>query len=70
VPRALSLLARDPLLEGDYYPGDVLVSVLKVPAAYWSAHTQQLADIERVIRLVDDPDLKNDVESFRHRASR
>jgi hypothetical protein len=64
VPLALSRLKQDPLLEGDYYPGDVLVAVLKVPAAYWSAHPQQLADVERVIGSVDEPDLKADIDTF------
>jgi hypothetical protein len=67
VPLALSRLERDPLLEGDYYPGDVLVSVLKVPEDYWSAHPQQLLDVKRVIGSVDDPGLKADIDDFHHR---
>jgi hypothetical protein len=70
VPLALSRLERDPLLEGDYYPGDVLVSVLKVPEDYWSAHPQQLLDVKRVIESVDDPDLKADIDDFHHRVPR
>jgi hypothetical protein len=70
VPLALSRLERDPLLEGDYYPGDVLVSVLKVPEEYWSAHPQQLLDVKRVIESVDDPDLKADIDDFHHRVPR
>jgi hypothetical protein len=70
VPLALSRLERDPLLEGDYYPGDVLVSVLKVPEDYWSAHPQQLLDVKRVIGSVDDPDLKADIDDFHHRVPR
>jgi hypothetical protein len=69
VPLALSRLAQDPLLEGDYYPGDVLVSVLKVPTDYWSTHPQQLADVERVIESVDEPDLKADIDAFRRNVS-
>src|SRR5690242_10449772 len=38
VPQALARLKQDPLLEGDFYPGDVLVAVLKVPHSYWLAH--------------------------------
>lgn len=37
VPVALARLARDPLLEGEYYPGDVLAAVLGVPPSYWAA---------------------------------
>jgi CDI immunity proteins len=35
VPLALDRLRRDPLVEGDYYPGDLLASVLRVDAAFW-----------------------------------
>ena len=34
VPLALDRM-RDPLVEGDYYPGDLLASVLRVDAAFW-----------------------------------
>jgi hypothetical protein len=66
VPRTLSALEQDPLLEGDYYPGDVLVAVLRVPASYWSANPVQLARLERVIASIDDPDtdLAADIKTF------
>jgi hypothetical protein len=35
VPLALDILERDPLAAGDYYPGDLLKSVLDVPAEFW-----------------------------------
>jgi hypothetical protein len=38
VPRALELLADDPLVEGDYYAGDLLQMLLMVPADFWAAH--------------------------------
>ncbi|MEV6140307.1 contact-dependent growth inhibition system immunity protein [Nocardia sp. NPDC051990] len=31
LPRALDVLERNPLAEGDYYPGDLLVTALKIP---------------------------------------
>jgi hypothetical protein len=66
VPRALTRLEEDPLLEGDYYPGDVLVAVLKVPATYWSAHPDQRTRLEHVITSVEDPDadLRSDIDKF------
>ncbi len=36
VPLALEILAEDPLVEGTYYPGDLLSVVIEVPAAFWS----------------------------------
>lgn len=35
LPRALTLLETDPLAEGDYYPGDLLVTVLGPRARAW-----------------------------------
>src|SRR5262245_29383951 len=36
MPYALAVLASDPLAEGDFYPGDLLVAVLRMPPEYWS----------------------------------
>ena len=35
VPLALDRLRPDPLVERDYYPGDLLDSVLRVDTAFW-----------------------------------
>ena len=35
IPKALELLARDPFLEAEYYPGDLLITVCKVDDAFW-----------------------------------
>lgn len=75
IPRALTRLEQDPLLEGDFYPGDVLVAVLKAAEAYWRANPEQLARLERVITAardlgaLDDPDdlLKRRVREFYQR---
>ncbi len=49
IPPAVVALERDPLAEGDYYPGDLLVSV--IGAAEWlQAHPEWLA---RVIRVAE-----------------
>ncbi|MFG1775829.1 contact-dependent growth inhibition system immunity protein [Micromonospora sp. NPDC049051] len=36
LPLAVEVLLRDPLAEGDYYPGDLLINVLRLPDAAWS----------------------------------
>ena len=71
VPVALARLASDPLLEGDYYPGDVLVAVLGVPGQYWAEHPEQLARLDAVLASVTEPDreLAADIEKFRERIS-
>ncbi|HSX07606.1 MAG TPA: contact-dependent growth inhibition system immunity protein [Candidatus Saccharimonadales bacterium] len=38
MPQVLAQLEQDALLEGDFYPGDVLAAVLRCPPAYWAAH--------------------------------
>lgn len=39
IPLAPQRLESDPLVEGDYYPGDLLSSVLSIPADFWSEHS-------------------------------
>jgi len=39
VPVALSTVEDNPLAAGDYFEGDLLVSLLGVPDAYWADHT-------------------------------
>jgi hypothetical protein len=48
VPHALALLAGDPLVEGDFYPGDLLVSVMKLPPEYWASHPRQAAALRKI----------------------
>ena len=38
IPLALERLKRDPLAEGDYFPGDLLKNVLQVDASFWRAN--------------------------------
>lgn len=40
MPLALEVLEDDPLAEGDFYPGDLLGSVLEPEAAYWAGEPQ------------------------------
>jgi hypothetical protein len=69
VPCALARLEREPLLEGDYYPGDVLVAVLGVPSSYWLANPALLATLEKVVASIEgaDADVKADIDAFRER---
>jgi hypothetical protein len=71
IPRALAQLGREPLLEGDFYPGDVLVATLKTPVDYWAAHPDQLARLDAVVVSLAEPDadLTNDIDGFRQRTS-
>ncbi|HTJ11132.1 MAG TPA: contact-dependent growth inhibition system immunity protein [Dinghuibacter sp.] len=41
VPLALGLLAANPLLETEVYPGDLLGALANVDLDYWGAHPDQ-----------------------------
>jgi hypothetical protein len=46
LPLAVDILVTDPLVEGDFYPGDLLWAVLRLPDSTWSAmphHHERLA---------------------------
>jgi len=38
VPLALEQLERDPMVSGDYYEGDLLQNVQRLPANFWEQH--------------------------------
>jgi hypothetical protein len=52
-PIALTHLEQNPLAEGDFYPGDLLTTVLKLPPAYWQQHRGQLRRAVAVLKEVD-----------------
>lgn len=49
VPFALDLLQADPFVEGDFYEGDLLHSVLRIEPAFWAAHPELAKDIRSVV---------------------
>jgi contact-dependent growth inhibition (CDI) system CdiI-like immunity protein len=53
VPVALNHLEQNPLAEGDFYPGDLLTAVLKIPQAYWQHHPDQDRRTSAVIGAVE-----------------
>lgn len=53
VPIALNHLEQHPLAEGDFYPGDLLAAVLKIPQAYWQRHPDQRSRASAVIGAVE-----------------
>jgi hypothetical protein len=61
VPVALDHVERDPLAEGDFYPGDLLDALMRrVPESYWQAHRDQMASVRAVAEALD-PDKTVDV---------
>lgn len=66
VPHVLPSLERDPYLEADYYRGDLLVAVLRIPASHWETHPRQHARVGQITAGITDPDdqFKNDIDEF------
>ena len=74
LPLALNVLEDDPLAEGDFYPGDLLNSVLNINPTFWDQHPelrQRMATIavaaEANVQEIDevDEDLKRNIALFR-----
>jgi len=81
IPIAIERLNEDPLAEGDFYPGDLLRSLLTCDPVYWSGcpdkHRQVREIAERGVRQLeasDDPamtegeGLRSDLQQFDARA--
>ncbi|WP_460531543.1 contact-dependent growth inhibition system immunity protein [Chitinimonas naiadis] len=54
VPIALNLLMDNPYAEGNFYPGDLLVSVLGIPESFWKAHpplNNTMVELAHVVSL-------------------
>jgi hypothetical protein len=68
LPLAVRLLLRDPLAEGDYYPGDLLRAVLRLPESAWSSLRAERGQLAAVLaELVADPalePLRDDIVRF------
>ncbi|WP_216893656.1 contact-dependent growth inhibition system immunity protein [Nocardia alni] len=48
-PRALDIVEENPLAEGDFYPGDLLVAVLNIPEDYWFENPEAVAQLCTVV---------------------
>lgn len=48
LPLALEKLEENPFVQGDFFPGDLLLAVLRVKSEFWQAHSElfdQLSDV-------------------------
>ena len=48
IPLALEYLRKDPLSEGDFYPGDLLKTVLTADANFWQDHPEWRKEIDEI----------------------
>ncbi|MCB2377144.1 hypothetical protein LGH70_06095 [Hymenobacter sp. BT635] len=51
LPLAINMLAVDPLLEGDFYEGDLLMSVLRVDKDYWKEDIRNKKAVKAILEL-------------------
>lgn len=49
VPNAISILRNDILAEGDYYPGDLLKSVLSIDKDFWNHHASLREQVSIIV---------------------
>lgn len=56
IPVALGMLRHRPLLEGDFYRGDLLMAVMRVPDSYWAAHPDQRTLLREALSRLDHND--------------
>ena len=65
VPLAIEHLEANPLVEGDYYPGDLLASVVGTYRDFWTTHGHlrlRMCDIvSNAVSLVNSIDLPDNV---------
>lgn len=66
VPIALRLIRDNPMVEGDLYPGDLLVAVLNVPRSYWRDHAEHCNKLVQVVvsRSFELDEFEREISSF------
>ena len=66
IPLALDVLEGDPLAEGDYYPGDLLRSVLSVSSEFWVGKSEWHRRVGAILAHVNEPpdELRDAIQTF------
>ncbi|WP_328605121.1 contact-dependent growth inhibition system immunity protein [Amycolatopsis sp. NBC_00345] len=64
LPYALTVLEQNPFAEGDYYPGDLLSTVLSLPLECWQGKPVGSDRIGRIVSAVEsmDPEASEDLD--------
>lgn len=52
VPLALKQVHAHPLAQGDFYPGDLLVSLLRVETNFWTQNPDYCKEIHQIVQTV------------------
>ncbi len=53
VPSAIEILESQPLIESQYYEGDLLVATMRIPDNYWSEDPEQLRQLRRIAKTAE-----------------
>ncbi len=72
LPLALDVLEQDPWAEGDYYPGDLLASVLRVERGFWEQAPQLWVRLQTLVAQLEDipQDMRESIAGFRAQKER
>lgn len=66
LPLAVEILEKDPLAEGDFYPGDLLLSVLSLPKEEWNKYNNLLKRTKKIVESLKEAptEIKNTIIKF------
>jgi CDI immunity proteins len=67
IPKAIERVSRNPLVETEYYPGDLLSALLGVDGTYWSDNSVALEQLVMIAQLAlprADDKVANECRAF------
>ncbi len=68
VPLALAKVEGNPLCEGDFFPGDLLLALLRAETTFWAEYPSHKVTLERIVGGLADvtEELQSAVAAFRN----
>lgn len=67
IPLALGKLKVEPMLEAEYYPGDLLVAVMSAERGFWATNLDSLSQLKQLAqRARESIGAHEDPSRFRH----
>ncbi len=71
--KAIKVLKEDILSEGDFFPGDLLISVLRLENSDWKGNAQLQTEFNKLLELKkseiiagDDKDILRQIEGYKN----